>query len=264
MDDSMFSRQSFLGDESGAIFAGTRIGVVGVSGGGSQVLPQLTLVGVRDFVLFDPKVVEAKHFNRNPMLDFGDAEKKRKKTEAAARRLERMAPDVRVEPYAQRWQENVAPLQRCDIVVGCVDGFSERLQLESECRRFLIPYVDLGLDVTQVVGERPRLAGQVVLSMPGYPCLRCLGVVTDEKLRREAADYGGGPRAQVGWANGMLACAATNLIVDLLTNWSGELRGAAIRSFDANRCILVADPRAEVVEQSCEHFPLTAVALGPA
>lgn len=263
MSDTTFSRQSFLGGDAHLTFAATRVGIVGTSGGGSQVLPQLVLAGFRRFALFDPKIVEDKHRNRNPMINFSDVELGAKKVDAAARRILEMAPDAGVETYPIRWQDNVEPLHRCDIVVGGVDGFGERLQLESECRRYLMPYIDLGIDVTSMPDERPRLAGQVVLSMPGYPCLKCLGVVTDAKLRREAGEYGAGVRAQVGWANGMLACTAVNLVVDLLTDWAGEVRGSWIRSFDANKCIVVADQRADAVEQTCDHYPLTGAALGP-
>lgn len=262
MSDETFSRQSFLGDDAHLMFAATCIGMVGASGGGSQVLPQLVLAGFRRFVLYDPKVVEDKHRNRNPMIDFTDVKLGTNKTEAAARRVYAMAPEATVETYPMRWQDHVEPLQRCDLVIGGVDGFEERLQLEAECRRYLIPYVDLGLDVTPADGERPRLAGQVVLSMPGYPCLRCLQIVTDEKLRREAENYGAGVRAQVGWANGVLACMAVNVVVDLLTGWAGGVRGALIRNFDANLGVVTRDQRAEIVEPSCDHFPLDSTGLG--
>jgi len=48
------------------------------------------------------------------------------------------------------------------------------------------------------IGAEFLIAGQVVLSSPGYPCLRCLGIVTDAALEQEAKRYGAaGSRPQV-------------------------------------------------------------------
>jgi molybdopterin-synthase adenylyltransferase len=97
-----------------------------------------------------------------------------------------------------RWQDRPDLLRGCDIVLGCVDSFAERRELEATCRRYLIPYVDIGMDVHQVDDEPPRMAGQVILSMPGAPCMFCLGFGNEERLAQEARKYGAtGPRPQV-------------------------------------------------------------------
>ena len=112
-------------------------------------------------------------------------------------------------------------LASCDIVFGCVDGFAERRELEIACRRHLIPLIDIGMDVHIVGKEPPRMGGQVILSMPGSRCMKCLGFLSDASLAREAALYGdAGPRPQVVWPNGVLASTAVGVAVDLLTNWT--------------------------------------------
>ena len=48
-----------------------------------------------------------------------------------------------------------------------------RRELEIACRRYLMHYIDIGVDVH---GEdRPVIGGQVMLSSPGGPCMTCMG-----------------------------------------------------------------------------------------
>lgn len=62
-------------------------------------------------------------------------------------------------------------MRRCDLIFGCVDSFAERAELEASCRRYLIPYLDIGMDVHQAGDEPPVMGGQVILSMPDGPCM---------------------------------------------------------------------------------------------
>ena len=49
-----------------------------------------------------------------------------------------------------KWQERPDLMDQCDVVFGCVDTFAGRRDLEAECRRYLIPYIDIGMDVHKV------------------------------------------------------------------------------------------------------------------
>lgn len=60
----------------------------------------------------------------------------------------------------------------CDIIMRAVDGFAERAELERFCRRHLIPHIDVGMVHPQGDGTH-LIGGQVILSSPGGPCLRC-------------------------------------------------------------------------------------------
>lgn len=63
----------------------------------------------------------------------------------------------------------------------------------------MIPYIDMGMDVTPLPDSWESLvSGQVVLSSPGEPCLRCFQLVTEERLKAEAQRYGAaGSKPQV-------------------------------------------------------------------
>lgn len=94
-----------------------------------------------------------------------------------------------------------------------------RHELEVFCRRYLAHYIDIGMDVH---GENPPvIGGQVILSSPGRPCMRCIGFLTEEKLEEEGRRYGtAGERPQVVWPNGVLASTAVGIAVDLVTGWT--------------------------------------------
>jgi hypothetical protein len=47
-----------------------------------------------------------------------------------------------------------------------------------------MPDIDIGMDVHRT--EPPVIGGQIILSSPGGPCMRCLSFLTEEKLAREA------------------------------------------------------------------------------
>ena len=50
--------------------------------------------------------------------------------------------------------------------------------------------------------------------------MRCMGLVTDDGLAKEAAPYGSaGGKPQVVWPNGTLASVAVGFFVKLVTPW---------------------------------------------
>ena len=104
----------------------------------------------------------------------------RPKIEIAARVIRAVNPDARIVMRKAKWQEVGDLLKGCDIIVGGLDHIGSKDELEAFCRRFMIPYLDMGMDVTALPGAGQSLvSGQVVLSMPGQPCLWCLQLVTD-------------------------------------------------------------------------------------
>ncbi len=257
-------RQQFLGDPTGRRLGGVRVGIVGLGGGGSQVAKFLAQAGVTSLSLFDPDTAEGVNRNRTDGLTEHDVEHSALKVEIS-NRLVRQADssaDVRVIP--RRWQDAVTELADCEIVVGCIDSFAARRDLERAARQQLSPYVDVGLDVHVVEGadEPPQMSGQVILSLPGAPCLSCMGFLTEAKLAREASNYGGHRgREQVGWGNGVLAATAGGIVVDLITGWTRR-SGPVYLQYDGNLGTVVPHERLKYVPANCEHYDMREV--GPA
>ncbi len=260
-DQVRFTRQSFLGRHSQTAIENAAIGIVGLGGGGSHIVQQCAHLGARRFRLFDADAVDHTNLNRLVGASLVDALVDTPKTCVAQRVIRSLTPDAEILSCNKRWQECPEILCGCDIVFGCVDTFSERQQLEAFCRRYLIPYIDIGMDVFQLPGETPRMAGQVILSMPGGPCMFCLGFLTQKRLGEEAAQYGdAGDRPQVVWANGILASSAVGIAVDLLSGWTSRTDQTIYLSYDGNMGILTPHPRLRFLPDApCPHYPFAAI-----
>ncbi len=128
--------------------------------------------------------------------------------------------------------EAIAAMKTADAIICCVDTFRARRDVNVFARRYMIPLVDIGMTI-DTRGERlVRADGQVIVTMPGRPCMRCW-FLTDALLDREErerpagynrnADAPGDP--QVVSMNGTLASEACNCVLDLITSYSGGARG---------------------------------------
>ncbi len=257
MSEGRFSRQSFLGGKSQTIIESAKVGLTGLGGGGSHIVQQLAHVGFLNYKLYDPDVVEDSNLNRLVGAVDHDAVERTPKIEVAHRVIKSLRPEATIEAYAHRWQDKPEPLRGCDLIFGCVDGFKERRELETCARRYLIPLIDIGMDVHIVGNEPPRMGGQVILSMPGGPCMFCLGFLNEMTLSREGERYGdAGVRPQVVWPNGVLASTAVGVAIDLLTDWTQSLRDVVYMEYDGNMGTLKPHMRLQyLTERKCPHYP---------
>jgi molybdopterin/thiamine biosynthesis adenylyltransferase len=248
-------RQSFLGQDSASVLDACRVAIVGLGGGGSHIAQQLGHLGVGEFLLVDPDIVEGTNLNRLVGARQEDVAKRASKTSVAARVIAGVNPNVRIWTETAQWQMCATALRSCDAVFGCVDSIAEREQLETLARRYLIPYIDLGMDVHEVNGEYV-VGGQVALSMPDGPCLRCMGIVTDRALELEAKQYGAaGGRPQVVWVNGVLASLAVGYFVQIITPWYKEQKLPILLEFDGNAQTALPSNKLEFLQgQKCRHF----------
>lgn len=250
-----YERQSFLGPDSASRLARSRVGLVGLGGGGSHIVQQLAHLGFEELVLVDPDRVETSNLNRLVGATELDAETGARKVDVAERVIRGVNGQARVTKITQRWEEAPEHLRACDVLFACVDTLSARDGLERLARRYLIPLIDIGLDVHTIEPEPPRMTGQVFASIPGGPCMRCVRLLDDDALAREAGRYGdAGGRPQVVWANGVLASTAVGIAVDLLTGWTRATRPSVYLCYDANEGKLSDSPRLGAAPPVCPHF----------
>lgn len=256
-----YSRQGFLGTDSPERLRSLRVGIIGYSGGGSHFGQQLAHVGFIDFAVFDAQSVDGTNLNRFVGATDDDVKKQRLKIDIAKRVITAISPEASVQVFPARWQDHPQVLRSCDLVLAGLDGFDERRQLEAACRRYLIQLIDVGMDIVQVDGQSPRLAGQVILSLPGYPCLHCIGFLNEKTLAAEAQRYGeAGPNPQVVWPNGILASTAVSIAVELATGWRKSPPGLIYKLYDGNLDLLVDHPRYKHVHHlQCQHYKLNAL-----
>lgn len=253
---SWLDRQSFLGAESDKVLAGLTVGVVGLGGGGSHVAQQLAHLGVGNYVLADADVITETNLNRLVGGTRANVAAGTPKIDLAERLILSVNPDANVQKFRQVWQECSEALKTCDVVIGGLDSVRAKHEMDAFTRRFMIPYIDMGMDVHAIGAGNHLIAGQVVLTGPGEPCLQCLGIVTEEGLRAEAARYGdAGGKPQVVWPNGVLASVAVGLFVQLVTPWSDDSVSSAFIEYDGNRNTTKESARlARCRDRGCSHY----------
>jgi molybdopterin/thiamine biosynthesis adenylyltransferase len=138
---SWSNRQGFVGSHREDALAGLTIGIVGLGGGGSHVAQQLAHAG-DGFVLINDDRIDETNLNRLIGGTRADVDATALKTDIAARTVLGINPRARVARAAARWQEATDLLRHCDAVLGCVDNVRGKDELESFCRRLLVPYID--------------------------------------------------------------------------------------------------------------------------
>lgn len=255
MCDDRYDRQSFLGEKSQDTIKSCTAGIIGLGGGGSHIAQQLAHIGFQNYVLYDPDIIENTNLNRLIGAINHDIDDEKPKVQIAERLIRRLQPDSKVVAVQEYWQNNHVPLKSCDIIFGCIDGYKGRMELESFCRRQMIPYIDIGIDVHQVENEPPNLSGQVIVSIPGGPCMQCLQFITEKNLEKETAKYGAaGHNPQVVWANGIVASTAVGIAVNLITGWTKE-KPCIHLSYEGNYGIIAPHPLLKYKPENCTHYP---------
>ena len=256
MTDRDFSRQSFLGLTSDAELRGTRVAIIGLGGGGSHIAQQLAHLGVGHFRLIDPDVIEASNLNRLVGGTQADIDAGIPKVEILARTIRAIRPDAEIITCQHKWQESDTLLKDVHVLFGCIDGYQQRDFLETAARRFMLPYIDIGMDVAEVETDHYAVAGQVILSKPGHPCMRCIGFLTSDRLARDENRYGdAGINPQVVWTNGTLASIAVGEFIKLRTPWFPSSETYVWLELDGNHQTVTPSrqPEYRTIPDRCPH-----------
>jgi molybdopterin/thiamine biosynthesis adenylyltransferase len=227
--DDEYDRQLLaFGAVGVAAIGALTVGVVGVSGGGSHVCQQLIHAGVGQLIPVDPELVDKTNLRRLPGAVAADINVTQK-VEIPVRMARQVRPSVQVRPIPQPFPSpaSLAALRDADVIVGCIDGWDGRDDLNRFALAHRIPYVDIGAVITPPTGRLPlRVSGQIVVVVPGDgSCLRCLRLVTDERVansRRQRQGYlDGTAEPQVVSINGTLASEAVTAVLALAAGTGG-------------------------------------------
>lgn len=238
-----------IGPHSDAALAAATVAVIGISGGGSHVVQQLAHQGVGRIIAVDDDIVDESNLGRVVGAVENDIGRTHK-TDLAERVAKSIDASIEIVKVPDRFPtpRSIAALKQADIVVACVDRFDVRADINTFCRRHLLPLVDIGISLL-TVGERlARADGQLTVSLPGRPCMRCwflTDAVLAEERHNRPPGYDRNPDAkgdpQVVSMNGVLASEACNCVLDLLTSYSGGARGARTWQYDGRRGELTSD-----------------------
>lgn len=144
--DLIHSRQlrfAPIGPTGQARIAGSTVAVIGCGALGSVLLDQLARAGVGTLRFVDRDFVEPSNLNRQSLYEAADAEACLPKAVAAAARLSRIAPGVRLDPQvAEVGPGNILDLLRgVDLVLDGADSFRLRHLVNEACCRLAIPWI---------------------------------------------------------------------------------------------------------------------------
>src|SRR5438552_2334935 len=123
--NNRLARQSFLGPDSDSVLAPCCVGLVRLGGGGSHIAQQLAHVGVGDFIVIDPDMVEDTNLNRLVGASAADVSRGTAKVDVTERLILGVNPNARVCKVRDRWQGRAELLRDCAAIFGCVDSFAE-------------------------------------------------------------------------------------------------------------------------------------------
>lgn len=186
------SHRQALGSGTTALLGTLRIAVVGCSGTGSIVIELLSRLGIKELILIDPDKVEDRNLNRIVNSTWVDALMGTPKVEALARKITaNLGSDApRLIPVCGTLAEAWPVAATADIVFGCTDSAEARMHLDRLCHHYVMPYIDVGVDLRADEHDGIRYAGMAVhylqpggdslLSRRGYR----MSVVEAETLRR--------------------------------------------------------------------------------
>ena len=195
--------------------SGKSVLVIGAGGLGGPALLALGAAGVGRLVLCDDDAVETSNLNRQPL--FGEADLGARKAAAAARRLSRLYPRIRVEALDRRFDAAgaVGLAGSCDVLVDGSDNFETKF---------------LASDAA-VVAERPlvhggvlRYTAQLLTVMPGRTgCLRCLFEEPPPPGAVPSCAEAGVLGALAGFAGALMAAEALRLLAGEPGAYAGRL-----------------------------------------
>ncbi|MBS3926375.1 MAG: ThiF family adenylyltransferase [Nitrosarchaeum sp.] len=170
-----FSRQVMLeeiGYNGQLKLKNSKVCVVGVGGLGNPITTRLAAMGVGTLRIVDRDVIELSNLHRQTMFDEDDVGQV--KVEVAARKLQKLNPDCKIEALAVSVNDYTAleVVEGCDVVVDALDSVNARYALNKACVKFGIPFV---------TGAAVGVSGQIFTILPGTSaCYHCMFPSLDE------------------------------------------------------------------------------------
>lgn len=226
-----------------------RVLIVGVGGLGSPVALYLAAAGVGHLVLVDHDRVDVTNLQRQIAYTSDDVG--RAKVEAAAAHLQRLNPQVRITPLAERLEGETLQQQvaQADVVVDASDNFPTRFALNAACVRYAKPLVS---------GAAIRMEAQISVfthDQPDRPCYRCL--YKDEPGPADACSQSGVLGPLVGIIGSMQALETLKILSGIGTSLGGRLLLLDAQHLEWRTLRLRRDPDCPVCSQNNKAAPFT-------
>jgi adenylyltransferase/sulfurtransferase len=164
-----FSRQVMLeeiGYQGQIKLKNSKVCVVGTGGLGNPITSRLAAMGVGTLRIVDRDVIELSNLHRQTMFDEDDVGQV--KVEVAAKKLQKLNPDCKIEALAVSVNDYTAfeVVEGCDVVIDALDSVNARYALNNACIKSGIPFV---------TGAAVGVSGQAFTVLPKLSaCYYCM------------------------------------------------------------------------------------------
>jgi hypothetical protein len=168
-----------------------KVGIVGVGGTGSSIAEQLVRLGVSDFVLIDPDKFSLTNLSRVYGTHFVSVRKSRLlpeyKVNLVASNLRRINPGAHIRVANQNVVLSSVALVLLDrdILFLCTDEHWGRSIVNQIAYQYIIPTINLGLQITSIDGVISHAVGVLDALRPEKPCLWCKRFLRSERIAAE-------------------------------------------------------------------------------
>ena len=163
------------------------VALVGLGGTGSIIALELAYLGVRRFLLIDPQTLDTT--NRNRVVGSRPGDIGTSKVEIAKRQILEINSAAMVETDANAMgvldPACAGKLRVANFVFACTDSHASRAMVSKFCYQYLIPGIDVGVDINAPDGSVYAITGRTQMMSPGLPCLVCTDSISPNAIRKE-------------------------------------------------------------------------------
>ena len=186
-EDLATARQALLWGALGQrTLRDAQVAVIGCGGTGSHVVTQLAHLRVGNLTLVDPDIVETTNLSR--IVGSSPSDVGRQKVDVLAEHARRINPSATVTPVAASLLDiDPQTITGADVIVCATDGHGSRALLTEIAQQYIIPVIDLGVEVDPA-SETFRAGGGVRVLRPGHGCLHCARTLSAQLVREEYLD----------------------------------------------------------------------------
>lgn len=190
LPESLARQEIAFGKPFNAKLQSLRVAVVGLGGTGSPVATLIARTGIGELILIDGDNLEKTNMNR--VRGYKGTDIGHKKAESLLTFINSLDLNIKVTAIPNYLDgEAIDAISSADIVLGCTDDISGRDLMNQAMYYYGLAYIDIGIagNVNSEQLDNPFLQsqkGRVSCILPESGCcLRCQGVVTEQKLVNE-------------------------------------------------------------------------------
>ena len=225
-----------------------KICVVGVGGLGNPITSRLAAMGVGYLRIIDRDVIELSNLHRQKMYDESDVGQV--KVEVAAKKLQKLNPDCKIESLAISVNEYNAKeiIDDCDVVIDALDSVNARYALNKACIEKNIPFV---------TGAAVGVSGQVFTIIPKQSaCYYCMFPDLNEDTMPTCSIEGVHPSI-LSLVGGIEVAEAVKIILEKKPSLSDKILHIDLenldfqntRTFRAEECPICGSGKLEISEK---------------